>query len=80
MVLRTLLLVLGIVEILKPRELVDLEMRLATRGDDPVELREWVYTAARVEGIFIILWVLGNAIRRSRSSDDEEAVAVVEAA
>ncbi|WP_277556014.1 hypothetical protein [Halobaculum limi] len=80
MVLRTLLLVLGVVEFLRPRQLVDFWMRLAVRGDDPVELREWVYSIARLEGVVIVLWVLGNALRRARSSDDQEAVAVVDAA
>lgn len=82
MVLRTLLLALGIAEILRPRQLVDFWMRVAVRGGESVELREWVYSIARLEGIVIVLWVLGSAVRRSRaarSSTDDDAVAVVKA-
>ena len=56
MVLRAIALVLGIVELIAPRRLVDFWMGVATTDD--VELRPWVYTAARVEGVFLVLWAL----------------------
>jgi len=64
MVLRTAALALGIVELIAPRPLVDFWMGLATADD--AELRPWVYTAARIEGLFLVLW----AIRSGCSADD----------
>lgn len=65
MVLRAIALVLGIVELIAPRRLVDFWMGLATADD--AELRPWVYTAARVEGAFLVLW----ALKGGCSSDGE---------
>ncbi|MFC4406862.1 hypothetical protein [Haloarchaeobius iranensis] len=70
MLVRTLLGLLGLAELLAPRRFVDFWMRLATTSED-VELRRWVYTAARLEGLAILLWLL------TRGDDDSgEAVAV----
>jgi hypothetical protein len=69
MIVRTLLLVLGVAEILAPRRFVDFWMELAVEGGD-AEVRDWVYTAARVEGLLIVLWVLGRS-RRDGESDGE---------
>ncbi|QIB75126.1 hypothetical protein G3I44_13050 [Halogeometricum borinquense] len=66
MILRKLLLVLGVLELLRPKRVVDFWMDLATTGD--VETRRWVYTAARLEGIFLILW----ALTRGRCGSDGE--------
>jgi len=65
MVLRAIALVLGIVELIAPRRLVDFWMGLATVED--AELHPWVYTAARVEGVFLVLW----ALKGGWSRDDE---------
>lgn len=67
MALRTLLAVLGLLEVAFPKPLVDFWMNLATEDDD-VELRPWVYTAARIEGVAILLYVLLS----SRTGDDAE--------
>ncbi|MDS0299513.1 hypothetical protein NDI76_12245 [Halogeometricum sp. S1BR25-6] len=64
MVLRTLALTLGVVELLRPKQVVDFWMRLATRGD--ATPRRWVYAAARVEGLSLVLWAL---TRRSDGGD-----------
>jgi hypothetical protein len=61
MLLRIVALALGLLELLRPRSVVDFWMNLATEGDD-VSLRSWVYTAARIEGVVLVLW----ALRRSR--------------
>ena len=63
MTLRLALGALGLVELLWPRRTVDFWMDLAAEGVEDVELRPWVYTAARVEGILVLLWVLGTAGR-----------------
>ncbi|WP_058994100.1 hypothetical protein [Haloarcula sp. CBA1127] len=65
MVLRLMLLTLGVLELLRPRKVVDFWMRLATTDGDEITLRPWVYSAARVEGALLVLWVL----RRSRSGE-----------
>lgn len=64
MLLRLVALVLGVLELLRPRRVVDFWMNLAV-DDDDVSLRPWVYTAARIEGLFLVLW----ALRRSRDDD-----------
>jgi hypothetical protein len=65
MVLRVLAFVFGLAELLAPRHLVDFWMNLASVEDD-VELRSWVYTAARIEGVLLLLW----ALRAGRSNAD----------
>jgi hypothetical protein len=57
MAFRLLLALLGLLEVALPKPLVDFWMNLATEDDD-VELRPWVYTAARIEGTLILLYVL----------------------
>ncbi len=57
MAFRLLLLALGLAELLAPRRVVDFWMELATVESD-VELRPWVYTVARLEGLLIVLWAL----------------------
>jgi len=60
MLLRIAALVLGVLELLRPRGVVDFWMHLATDEDD-VSLRPWVYTAARIEGVVLVLWALRRA-------------------
>jgi hypothetical protein len=69
MVLRKLLAVVALVELLAPRPFVDFWMRLAATPDSDVELRDWVYTVARLEGAVILLWVL----TRGRGGDGAAA-------
>ncbi|MFC6989048.1 hypothetical protein ACFQJD_10640 [Haloplanus sp. GCM10025708] len=64
MAVSLLLGVLGLLEVLAPKRVVDLWYELATEGDDH-ELRSWVYTAARIEGVLILLWILSRRRRRS---------------
>jgi len=58
MVLRIALAAFGLVEMLLPRPVVDFWMRLAVTPESDAELRPWVYTAARVEGLLILLWAV----------------------
>lgn len=64
MLLRIVLLATAVLEVLVPRQLVDFWMNLAAEND--VELRPWVYTIARVEGVVILLWLLSR--RRGRAA------------
>jgi hypothetical protein len=59
MAIRLLLLAIGLVELLAPEKVVDFWMNLATTESD-VELRPWVYTVARIEGLVIVLWLLAS--------------------
>lgn len=61
MPLRFVALAVGIAQLLRPRAVVEFWMALAT--DDDVSLRPWVYAAARIEGLVLVLW----ALRRVRS-------------
>jgi len=65
MVLRLALLVLGVLELLRPRKVVDVWMGLAATNGDEVDLRPWVYSAARVEGALLVLW----ALKRGRGGE-----------
>ena len=66
MVLRSVAFVLGLVELFAPRRLVDWWLSLAVESDEAVSAREWVYTAARIEGLLLVVWAL-----RGCRSDDE---------
>ncbi len=67
MALQLPLALLGLAELLVPQNVVDFWMDLAVTDDSEVELRPWVYTAARIEGILILLWVVS---RRGGDEDD----------
>lgn len=58
MLLRLAALAIGIAELLRPRAVVDFWMNLA--ADDDVSLRPWVYAAARIEGLVLVLWALSR--------------------
>jgi len=68
MALQIPLALLGLAELLVPRKVVDFGMDLAVTEDSEIELRPWVYTAARVEGLLILLWVFARA--RGDESDE----------
>jgi hypothetical protein len=57
MALRALVFAFGLAELIAPRRVVDFWMDLAS-ADGDVELRPWVYTAARIEGVIFLLWAL----------------------
>jgi hypothetical protein len=70
--LGTLFVLIGLAELLFPKRVVDAATRLAYETPDDVEVRPWLYTAARVEGaVFLLL-----ALRRfGRCSDGDGDVA-----
>ena len=70
MLFRIALLALGLVELVWPRQLVDFWMEVAAKNGDTVELRPWVYTVARVEGVVLVLWALSRG-RGSTGESDE---------
>ena len=63
MLLRAALGALGLAEIVWPRRTVDFWMGVAAKGDQDVELRPWVYSMARLEGVLILLWLVWSARR-----------------
>jgi len=70
MIVRALLAVFGLVETLFPKRLVDAMMELATTDESEFELRSWVYTVARIEGLIMIILALWRG-RSAQSEDDE---------
>jgi hypothetical protein len=72
MLLRLTLLAVGVLELLAPRRFVDFWMDQAVADDEPVELRPWVYTAARLEGLVIVAWILARCTGGFRSSGSDE--------
>jgi len=64
-----LLSLLGVVELLFPRRLVDFWMRLLVEDGEDVTVRPWAYSLVRLEGIVILLW----AARRRRRKQDARA-------
>jgi len=63
--IRPLVVAVATLELLFPRRVVDFWMDLAVTPDSDVELRPWVYTAARLEGLVILAW----ALARSRNAE-----------
>ena len=59
---------LGLVELLFPKRVVDAATRLAYESPDAFEVKPWVVTAARIEGLLILLYV---ARRRFRAREQE---------
>jgi hypothetical protein len=70
MALRLVLLVLGVLELLRPRMVVDFWVGLAATNSDEIDLRPWVYSAARVEGVLLVLWRSGEVAAASELCDD----------
>jgi hypothetical protein len=55
MMLRIILVVFGIAEFLFPRKVVDYMMDVSTTAETTYELKPWVYTLARLEGLVFVL-------------------------
>lgn len=70
MIVRALLAVFGLIEFLFPKRLVDAMMEVATTDESACELRSWVYTVARIEGLIIVVFALWRG-RCAPSEDDE---------
>ncbi|WP_129114528.1 hypothetical protein [Halegenticoccus tardaugens] len=66
--LRAILALFGLLELLFPRSVIDYSMTLAF--DQPVESepKPWTVTAARIEGLLILLFALGKLPRRPAAS------------
>ncbi len=68
--LRLLLGLLGVVELAAPRTLVRVATRLAYRESADAEPREWVYTAARLEGVILTTLALVGLYRAATASEE----------
>ena len=55
MMLRIVMAAFGIVELLFPRKVVDYMMDISTTAETTYELKPWVYTLARLEGLVFVL-------------------------
>lgn len=63
---RLLAVAFGAVEFARPRSFVDYWMDLAVEDFGSVEVRPWVYTAARLEGALLVLWGFAGLARGRR--------------
>lgn len=59
--MRLLVVLWALAEIVAPRKVTDFTMNLAT--DEDGKLEDWVYKAARVEGVLILFWVASKEIK-----------------
>ena len=69
MIVRALFAAFGLIEMLFPERLVDSMMDLATTDESEVELRPWVYTVARLEGVAIVVLALWYGRCESAADD-----------
>jgi hypothetical protein len=67
-----LLLLVGVVELLFPRRLVDLSMRYLVEEED-VTVRPWAYALVRFEGFVVVLWVVRRRRRRTAAGPERLA-------
>jgi len=67
MIIRIVLAVLGVLELLFPRQLTDFIMDVTTVGETTYEYKSWVYKLARLEGLVFIL----IAVRWDRSRGED---------
>ncbi|SEO99594.1 hypothetical protein SAMN04487948_11017 [Halogranum amylolyticum] len=64
--LRKILTTIGIVELLAPEALIETAEQVALEDPDECELRSWVVTGARVEGLALLLLMWGSDASYSR--------------
>lgn len=67
--LRPLLAVLGALELLFPERIVQVSTRLAYESPDEFEVRPWVLTAVRLEGIVFLFVGLRGLFERGDAGD-----------
>ncbi|WP_058367006.1 hypothetical protein [Haloparvum sedimenti] len=75
--LRLLIGLLGVVELAAPRAVVRGATRVAYRESGDAEPRDWVYTAARIEGAVLTTLALVGLYRSATAAgvpDDEHGV------
>lgn len=65
MILRTIVGVIGVLEVVAPRRVVSSLLGLCCRDADEIEVRSWVVTAVRLEGLLLVglvLWQSRDAL------------------
>lgn len=60
--LRAVLTVIGILELLFPRKLVEVGTRMAYESPEEFEIKSWVIPVVRVEGLVFLFFVLRGVI------------------
>ena len=75
MKLRTALAVIGLIELIAPRRFLNLWIRLCFTNPDEVEVRSWVPTAVRLEGLALVAWVAWT--RREQLEEYADAASLV---
>ena len=67
-----LLLLVGVVELLFPRRLVDFFVTYLVEEED-VTVRPWANALVRFEGLVVVLWVVGRRRRRTATGPERLA-------
>lgn len=67
MIVRSVVFIIGVLEVLLPRRVVDFWMDRAVTDPENVEVRPWVYTVARLEGVVLVAWALYRFQSRSQT-------------
>ncbi|WP_435358969.1 hypothetical protein [Haloarchaeobius sp. DFWS5] len=76
---RALVFCLGLIEFLFPKRFVDFWTRVAYETPEEFEVKRWVVTSARLEGLLFVLLALVG-MKRGPSADSEGEVVEVEVA
>ncbi|WP_267640069.1 hypothetical protein [Haloarchaeobius amylolyticus] len=71
--LRTVLLLFGLLEFLFPKQVIDFMTKRAYTTPEEFEVKPWVLTVARVEGLVFVLLALKGKRCRSKSANETEA-------
>lgn len=61
MLLRSIVALVGIIELLAPRSFANFWLRLGVKNPEDVELRPWVTRIVRLEGLVLLGWVVWSS-------------------
>ncbi|GAB6880617.1 hypothetical protein JCM17823_28910 [Halorubrum gandharaense] len=59
---------LGLIELIAPKQVVALFTRIAYRNADDAEPRSWLHTAARVEGLVLVVAALVGLFKSAQGA------------
>ncbi|WP_158055818.1 hypothetical protein [Halorussus halophilus] len=61
--LRALLTIVGVLELLFPRQLVEVGTKMAYESPEEFEIKPWVIPAVRTEGLIFLFFVLRGVVQ-----------------
>ena len=78
MLLRTIVALVGFIELVAPRRFAQFWVRLTCKDPEDVELRRWVVTSIRLEGVALLGWAIWqhtNAMEDERAGSVDDTIA-----